>query len=181
MQDQKSFIQRQFYTLATNIINSLKNVKRYESGLKLFSKSGAGFTIIELIVVIAIIAVLATIVMINVTSYIGKSKDAAIKGNMTTIASTAAGVYDAGKSYNNATAGTLVANVTVTNALTQINTLTSNASNTIIAANTSSWCVCAQLTGNFANTYCADSQGYRNETNGSCGTRCNATSQACIN
>jgi len=44
-----------------------------------------GFTIIELIVVIAIIAVLATIVLINVTQYINKGKDAAIKGNMATI------------------------------------------------------------------------------------------------
>jgi len=41
-----------------------------------------GFTIIELIVVIAIIAVLAAIVLVNVTQYINKSKDAAIKGEM---------------------------------------------------------------------------------------------------
>ena len=38
-----------------------------------------GFTIIELIVVIAIIAILAAIVMDNVTQYINKSKDASIK------------------------------------------------------------------------------------------------------
>ena len=36
-----------------------------------------GFTIIELIVVIAIIAILAAIVMVNVTQYINKGKDAA--------------------------------------------------------------------------------------------------------
>ena len=41
-----------------------------------------GFTIIELIVVIAIIAVLATIVLVNVTQYINRGKDAAIKGNL---------------------------------------------------------------------------------------------------
>ena len=35
-----------------------------------------GFTIIELIVVIAIIAVLAAIVMVNVTKYIAQGKDA---------------------------------------------------------------------------------------------------------
>ncbi|MCX6719824.1 MAG: prepilin-type N-terminal cleavage/methylation domain-containing protein [Candidatus Staskawiczbacteria bacterium] len=44
-----------------------------------------GFTIIELIVVIAIIAVLAAIVMVNVTIYIGKSKDAAIKGDLNSL------------------------------------------------------------------------------------------------
>ena len=42
-----------------------------------------GFTIIELLVVIAIIAVLAAIVLVNVTQYINKGKDAAIKGNLT--------------------------------------------------------------------------------------------------
>ena len=44
-----------------------------------------GFTIIELIVVIAIIAVLAGIVLVNVIGYINKGKDASIKGNMETI------------------------------------------------------------------------------------------------
>ena len=41
-----------------------------------------GFTIIELIVVIAIIAILAAIVLVNVTSYINKAKDAAIKSDL---------------------------------------------------------------------------------------------------
>ncbi len=41
-----------------------------------------GFTIIELIVVIAIIAVLAGIVLVNVTQYINKAKITAIKSDM---------------------------------------------------------------------------------------------------
>ncbi len=40
-----------------------------------------GFTIIELIVVIAIIAVLAGIVLVNVTQYIKKAKDTAVKAD----------------------------------------------------------------------------------------------------
>jgi prepilin-type N-terminal cleavage/methylation domain-containing protein len=45
-------------------------------------KNIKGFTIIELIVVIAIIAVLAGIVLVNVTQYINKGKDAAIKADL---------------------------------------------------------------------------------------------------
>jgi len=44
-----------------------------------------GFTIIEIIVVVAIIAVLASIILANVTSYNIKSKDAAAKGNLNTL------------------------------------------------------------------------------------------------
>jgi len=45
-------------------------------------KPQKGFTIIELIVVIAIIAILASIVLVNVTQYINKAKDATIKANI---------------------------------------------------------------------------------------------------
>jgi len=53
-----------------------------------------GFTIIELIVVIAIIAVLAGIVMVNVTKYIKQSKDAAIKHEMAQLKVAATQYYD---------------------------------------------------------------------------------------
>ena len=53
------------------------------------SKSLTGFTIIELIVVIAIIAILAAVVMVNVTQYISKSKDASIQGNLNAAATNA--------------------------------------------------------------------------------------------
>jgi prepilin-type N-terminal cleavage/methylation domain-containing protein len=47
--------------------------------------SAKGFTIIELIVVIAIITVLASIVMVSVTQYINKSKVASIKKSMASL------------------------------------------------------------------------------------------------
>jgi prepilin-type N-terminal cleavage/methylation domain-containing protein len=53
-----------------------------------------GFTIIELIVVIAIIAVLAAIVLVNVTTYINKGKNAAVRGNMATLLTNAAAYFD---------------------------------------------------------------------------------------
>jgi len=44
-----------------------------------------GFTVIELIVVIAIITIVATIVMTNITQYNNTGKDTAIKGNMSSV------------------------------------------------------------------------------------------------
>ena len=58
-----------------------------------------GFTIIELIVVIAIIAVLAGIVLVNVTQYINKGKIAAIKGTMAGLRTTAATYFETNSDY----------------------------------------------------------------------------------
>lgn len=48
-----------------------------------------GFTIIELLVVIAIIAVLSAVVLVNVTGYIGRGKDAAVQGDLGTFVTAA--------------------------------------------------------------------------------------------
>ena len=53
-----------------------------------------GFTIIELIIVIAIIAILAAVVLVNVTQYIQKGKDAAIKGDISSMQTDAAVYFD---------------------------------------------------------------------------------------
>ena len=62
-------------------------------------KSQKGFTIIELIVVIAIIAVLASIVLANVTKYTGKGRDAAIKEQISQIRSAAADFFISNGTY----------------------------------------------------------------------------------
>ena len=66
----------------------------------MINKKSKGFTIIELLVVVAIIAVLAAIVLVNVTGYINKGKNAAIKGNLATILTNAAVFYDEEGDYN---------------------------------------------------------------------------------
>ena len=123
-----------------------------------------GFTIIELIVVIAIIAVLATIVMINVTQYIAKGKDAAIKGNMSSIATSAAVFYN---EQNPNTYTDMEENPTITAANTQINT-SSGTPNYLNAAD-QTWCACANLVA-VDNYYCVDSTGLKEEAAGDCVT-----------
>lgn len=56
-------------------------------------KNKKGFTIIELIVVIAIIAILAAIVMVGVTQYIAKARDAKVKSDISQIAKDAMAKY----------------------------------------------------------------------------------------
>jgi prepilin-type N-terminal cleavage/methylation domain-containing protein len=66
-----------------------------------YMKKQKGFTIIELIVVIAIIAVLAGVVLVNVTQYITKGRDAAAKGNLATMLTNGVVYYDTKGNYNN--------------------------------------------------------------------------------
>jgi prepilin-type N-terminal cleavage/methylation domain-containing protein len=148
-----------------------------------------GFTIIELIIVIAIIAVLAAIVLINVTTYINKGKSAAIKGNLDIIATNSALFYtNAGGSYTG-----LCRDASVTNPLTAIakilgkpmpmtnNPLTTGAGTNDGKCynNSDAWCACAiempynDAAGN--NTYfCIDSTGNKKEyVANRQGTNCN--------
>ncbi|MDP2741313.1 MAG: prepilin-type N-terminal cleavage/methylation domain-containing protein [bacterium] len=100
-----------------------------------------GFTIIELIVVIAIIAVLAAIVMVNVTSYIAKGKDVSIKGNLSTALTNAAVYYDTITNY------TSVCTDAVYGFKTALDAAGSVAGAAMIDCNASStqWAACAQL------------------------------------
>ena len=70
-----------------------------KSNIRWRGESGAGFTIIELLVVVAIVAVLTGIVMVNVTKYVNKGKDAAIRKNITGILSSSVSWVDANGNY----------------------------------------------------------------------------------
>jgi prepilin-type N-terminal cleavage/methylation domain-containing protein len=138
-------------------------------------KTQKGFTIIELIVVIAIIAVLATIVMINVTQYIAKGKDASIKGNMASITTSAAAYYDS-QSPNSFT--NMQNNPVIIAANTQINK--ASRGQNYLSVNDTNWCACANLVGVSANYYCVDSTGLKEDAVGDCEatTLCD-TAQTC--
>ncbi len=131
-----------------------------------------GFTIIELLVVVAIIAVLASIVLVNVTSYISKGKDAAAQGNLATLLTNGAVYYDTNGNYNGwvTGAGTGAANyVSVYNALTNAGyTVTANCNVAACGATSTAWCAQVTLKAS-TNTYCVDSTGEKiNKAGGTC-------------
>jgi len=137
-----------------------------------------GFTIIELLVVVAIIAVLTGIVLVNVTSYINKGKDAAIKGNLSTILTNSAVYFDL-------PAGTFTDFCTNQYFTGPQAAITSAGGTAICQVNTNvpvgiAVCACSTLKVTPGNTFCVDSTGYKKETAAACATRCPAATGACI-
>jgi prepilin-type N-terminal cleavage/methylation domain-containing protein len=132
-----------------------------------------GFTIIELIVVIAIIAVLAAIVLVNVTSYINKGKDAAAKGNLATMLTNGTIFFETNGNYNDWTRSMTVCNVaSAPGFLSPCRALIDAGYSTLIAlcdtgndadnacpATATKWCAMIQLKSDTSKTYCVDSSG----------------------
>ena len=131
-----------------------------------------GFTIIELIIVIAIIAVLAAIVLVNVTQYIAKGRNAAIKGNMTSLLVEAAVYYDQNQNYTNFNTSpkyaSFAAAISESGGSPVVQNITENA-----------FCACSPLAVIDADpegsTYCVDSTGVKKQTITACNTECDAT------
>ena len=121
-----------------------------------------GFTIIELIVVIAIIAVLAAIVLVNVTSYINKGKNAAIKGNLATMMTNAA-VYFDGSPASFGSTYVATTNVSVPEAAI---TSAGGTPAHFGLTTTQDWCACAMEvpTGATGTVFCVDGTGAKKET-----------------
>jgi prepilin-type N-terminal cleavage/methylation domain-containing protein len=127
-----------------------------------------GFTIIELIVVIAIIAVLAAIVLVNVTGYINKGRDAAIKGNYAGMLTNAAAYFDANPAKNGSD---YVGTTAFTSAETQI----TNAKGTPVhygATTTQDWCACSPEVVTTGTSFCVDNTGVKSEKTSDCAAAC---------
>ena len=122
-----------------------------------------GFTIIELIVVIAIIAILAAIVLVNVTQYINKSKDAAVQGNMSSIQTAAAACFSdtsgCAGNYLTFNGGTATG---YTTSFSTMNTAVHGADTGTITQgwSSSAYCYSIPLVANTSNKWCIDSTGY---------------------
>jgi len=150
-----------------------------------------GFTIIELLVVVAIIAVLAAIVLVNVTGYINQGKNAAVKGNLATIMTNGAVFYDAHGTYNDGGANVFCTNAYVTAPSQAVDGALGLANGTTAAlchSTATAWCACSTLKTTSAepagSTFCVDSTGYKKVTgnaNGcaAAGGRCLAATALC--
>ncbi len=132
-----------------------------------------GFTIIELLVVVAIIAVLAAIVLVNVTGYINQGKSAAVKGNMSTMLTNGAVYYDAKGNYTAFGASAGYTNPAAAAAVANGGTALTYGLNTTTNA---TWCSCSSMkvttlepTGS---TFCVDTSGAKSITLTACATRC---------
>jgi prepilin-type N-terminal cleavage/methylation domain-containing protein len=137
-----------------------------------------GFTIIELIVVIAIISVLASIVMTNVTKYTTTSKEVAIQANMSSLATSAMVFFEAHGGYGSFCEG---GSPSVENIFGQISAMAGKGYNckqndsTILNAcchdEASEWAACVQLTSDSTKAWCIDSTGIKREiSNANCRT-----------
>ena len=134
-----------------------------------------GFTIIELIVVVAIIAVLAAIVLVNVTGYINTAKDAAIKANLSSLMVNATQIFANNGSYNNTTY-VCGSSASIWNS---VNTAINAAGGTNIGCinSANNWCAYANLkSAPTSSAFCVDHTGKKNNggyTNSSGNCSCN--------
>jgi prepilin-type N-terminal cleavage/methylation domain-containing protein len=125
-----------------------------------------GFTLMELLVVIAVIAVLASTVLVGVTGYIGKGKDASAKGNMSTMSVAATEFVDKNGNYTGFETSANWNRVSSALSVAGYSPIT-------YFSNTTHWCASVPMkaiTGN----YCIDSSGNKKE-----GSTCATATKAC--
>jgi len=144
-----------------------------EKGVFVGQKGGHNglFIVIIVIIAIAVIAVLAAIVLVNVTQYINKGKDAAIKANLSTIMTNGAVYYNLNNNYTDF--------CTSDGVESPKNTISSAGGTFVGHCDASHFCACSNLVTDVGNTYCVDDTGYGKETATNCSVRCFWNQYAC--
>ena len=150
------------------------------------SNSKNGFTLVELIIVIAIIAILSGVILFSVTQYINKGKDSNISGNLAVLIPAGETYYNienaqAGDGYSgfcNPNANSALKNVIIqmpVNSLgycyttwPPVNDFNNPAGVCCtVAVGGGSWVACARELTYPANVYCVDSRGVKEEVKNS--------------
>jgi prepilin-type N-terminal cleavage/methylation domain-containing protein len=152
-----------------------------------------GFTIIELIVVIAIIAVLAAIVLVNVTTYINKGKDATAMANLATLVVNGTKYFDQHGSYfgwinldyliypyceGSSDPSFLSVCKSLMNAGYGPTNASCYPSDPHCTSASTNWCAFTYLKADSTKTYCVDSTGTKKIATGSAGW-CNINTGTC--
>ena len=120
------------------------------------NKRQEGFTMIEVLVVIAIIAVLSSMVAVYILQYISKAEDAALKENAQTLLTVAVVFFHSSQNYNGLCETAIVM---------QIKDSMPLAKNCNVALDNLSFAFCAQTEVNKSKAWCVDSTGIKKEIN----------------
>jgi len=127
-----------------------------------------GFTLIEILVVIAIISIISAIVLFSITQYINKGKDSNIAGNLAVLVPAGEAFYNIGNTYDDFCDPNISA--VVRNAISQmpVNPAGSCSGNDAhmccsVNINGKSWMACARLFTDTTKAYCVDSMGTERE------------------
>jgi len=129
-----------------------------------------GFTLIELVVVMAVVAILSGLILYSVTQYIAKGQDSNVYGNLVIL-------IPAGEAYyNNSSYNGFCGSAVITNAITQ---MPENATHSCAGANSApsnsvglccyvssdgnSWAAYARKFADTSFVYCVDSRGVKKE------------------
>lgn len=127
-----------------------------------------GFTLIELVVVIAIIAVLSGIILFSINVYVNKGKDSNIAGNLAVLVPAGEVWYNMNSSYSGFCSSAVAANA--------ISQMPENPDGACydeednkaglccaVSGTYDSWAACANLFSDTESAYCVDSRGVKKE------------------
>jgi len=136
-----------------------------------------GFTLIELVVVIAVITVLSGIILFTVAQYINRGKDSNISGNLAVLIPAGEVYYNSNGSsgYLGFCGSTVVSNAILqmpanTNSCATGNSAPPNNAAGIccyVKSTNDAWVAYAKEFTNSSNIYCVDSRGVKKDTPGS--------------